>query len=342
MMMVLALVAFSAPAMAQDPMCGALSAADCEVLTQAQAAQAGLTSATFDFTLDIAVGAQTVPLTGDGSFAIDPAVMAELAAVDPTALSSDPTAALTLAGNALKAIDLTLNVNAMGIPLNLLMVDGIGYLNFETLAPMLGGAGAGVPTGWAGLDLSGAIEMMGPMLSGMDMSQLDSAQVDPAQQQALTNAVMQHVEIARSADVDGEAVFTSTFDFGGLLQDEAFLDTIMSQATSGQELTEEQLAQVNSMMAAMSEGINLSFTQTIDLTTHYTTGISFDFDLDGATLTAAAASMGETSAPVEDISFSLDLNLADFNAAPAVTAPAGAPVSTIMDLMGAMGGMGGM
>ncbi len=337
MLMVLALVAFGGSAMAQDPVCGSLTGADCEVLTQAAAAQAGLNSATFTFTLDIAVGEQAIPLTGDGSFSVDPAVKAELAAIDPASLSADPTAALNVLGTALKGFDASLNVNAMGLPLELVLVDGVGYLNFESLAPMLGGAQAGVPAGWAGLDLNGAVEMMGPMLQGMDMSEAQ-AQVDPAQQEALMAAVSQNVTVARAEDVEGQAVFVSTFDFGGLLQNEAFLGLVMAQAAPGQELTEEQLAQVNQMLTAMGEGVNVSFTQNIDLTTYYTTGFTFDFDLDGATLAAAAASVGEEAGSVEDISVSLKLNFADFNAAPALSAPAGAQVSTFQELMGAMGG----
>jgi hypothetical protein len=337
MLMVLALVAFGGSAMAQDPICGSLTGADCEVLTQAAAAQAGLNSATFTFTLDIAVGEQAIPLTGDGSFAVDPAVKAELEAIDPATLSADPTAALNVLGTALKGFDASLNVNAMGMPLELLLVDGIGYLNFESLAPMLGGAEAGIPAGWAGLDLNGAVEMMGPMLQGMDMSEMQN-QVDPAQQEALMAAVSQNVTVVRGDDVDGQAVFVSTFDFGGLLQNEAFLGMVMAQAAPGQELTEEQLAQVNQMLTAMGEGINISFTQNIDLTTYYTTGFTFDFDLDGATLAAAAASIGEDAGPMEDISVVFDLDFADFNAAPALSAPAGAQVSTIQELMGAMGG----
>jgi hypothetical protein len=337
MLMVLALVAFGGSAMAQDPVCGSLTGADCDVLTQAAAAQAELSSATFTFTLDIAVGEQAIPLTGDGSYSFDPAVKAELEAIDPATLQTDPTAALNVLGTALKGFDGSLNINAMGLPLELILVDGVGYLNFEALAPMLGGAQAGVPAGWAGLDLNGAVEMMAPMLQGMDMSEMQT-QVDPAQQDALMAAVSNNVTVVRGEDVDGQAVFVSTFDFGGLLQDEAFLGLVMAQAAPGQELTEEQLAQMNEMLSAMGNGINISFTQTIDLTTYYTTGVSFDFDLDGATLAAAAASVGEETGPVDDISIVLDLDFADFNAAPALSAPAGAQVSTIQELMGAMGG----
>lgn len=337
MLMVLALVAFGGSAMAQDPICGSLTGADCEILTQAAAAQGGLNSATFTFTLDIAVGEQAIPLTGDGSFSVDPAVKAQLEAIDPNTLSADPTAALNVLGTALQGFDASLNVSAMGLPLNLILVDGVGYLNFESLAPMLGGAQAGIPAGWAGLDLNGAVEMMGPMLSGMDMSEAQ-AQVDPAQQEALMAAVTRNTTTVRGEDAEGQANFITTFNFGGLLQDESFLGLVMSQAAPGQELTEEQLAQMNQMLTAMGEGINISFTQSIDLATYYTTGFTFDFDLDGATLAAAAASVGEETGPVEDISVVLDINFADFNAAPALSAPAGAQVSTIQELMGAMGG----
>jgi hypothetical protein len=330
-MVVLALMAFSVPAMAQDAVCGALSAADCDILTQSAAAQGNLNAASFNFTLDITVGAETIPLSGDGQFSIDPSVVS---AIDPSTFATDPAAMFTALGSALGGFDAELNVNAMGLPINLLLIDGIGYLNFEAFAPMLAGAPMEIPAGWAGLDLVGAIEMMGPMLSGMDMGEmgLDSAQVDPAQQEQLMSAVMQHVTVSRAEDEAGQAVFVSSFNFAGLLQDQSFMELMMAQAAPGQELTEDMLAQANEMLAGIGSGISFSATQRIDLNTFNVTGVGFDFDLDGAALTAVS---GEV---VEDISVTGQFNFTDFNAVSALTAPAGAPVTTVMELMGMMGG----
>lgn len=337
MLMVLALVAFGGSAMAQDPVCGSLVDADCAVLTQSAAAQGDLNSAAFTFTLDINVGEQAIPLMGDGSYVVDPAVKAQLAAIDPDVLTEDPTAALDVVGAALKGFSGSLNINAMGLPLSLVLVDGIGYVNLESLSPMLGGAQAGIPAGWVGLDLNGAVEMLAPMLSSADVTEAQ-AQVDPAQQEALMASVAKNVAIVRSADVAGEAVFVTTVDFKGVLQDEAFLSLVMAQAAPGQELTEAQLAEVNKVVTALGDGISLNITQNIDLTSYYTTGFTLDFKVDGETLTAAAASMGESSTPVDDMSFVLSFKFSDFNAAAAITAPASAQVVTLQELMGSMSG----
>lgn len=330
-LMVLALVAFSGVAMAQDPLCGSLSASDCEILTQSAAAQTGLTSATFTFTLDINAGGQAIPLTGDGSYAIDPAA---LAALDPAVLSNmtDPTAIFGILGDLLKGFDGELNVNAMGLPINLLLIDGIGYINFEPFAPMLAGAPVEIPAGWAGLDLVGAIEMFAPMLGSMELPDMQT-QVDPNAQAAIMEAVSKYVTISRAADENGQAVFVTTVDFTGLFQDEAFLGFVMEQAAAqGQELTEDMMAQVGPMLQGVAGSFTFSATQKIDLSTFYATSIGFEFSLDGAALTAIT---GET---VGSVSVAGAFNFADQNAAPALSAPAGAPVATVMDLMGLMGG----
>ncbi|MBK8135987.1 MAG: hypothetical protein IPK52_09120 [Chloroflexi bacterium] len=330
MLMVLALVAFSGVAMAQDPVCGSLSASDCEILTQSAAAQAGLTSATFTFTLDINAGGQAVPLTGDGSYAVDPAV---IAAFDPAAMTNmtDPTAMLGILGDLIKGFDGELNVNAMGMPINLLLVDGVGFINFEPFAPFLAGAPVEIPAGWAGLDLVGALDMLAPMLGSMEMPDVQT-QVDPNAQAAIMEAVVKYVTISRAADENGQAVFVTSVDFGALFQDEAFLGFVMAQAMPGQELTEEMMAQVGPMLQGLGGGFTFSATQKVDLSTFFATSIGFEFNLNGAALSAVA---GET---VQDVSVAGAFNFADFNAAPALSAPAGAPVATIMDLMGLMGG----
>lgn len=328
LMLVLALVAFSAPAMAQDPVCGNLSADDCAIITQSAAAQASLNSASFTFTLDITVGADTVPLMGDGQFAIDRSVVDGL---DMTAMSADPAAALTALGTVLGGFEGELNINAMGLPINLLLIDGTGYINFEPFAPMLAGAPMEIPAGWAGLDLVGALEMMAPMMSGMDMSATPT-EMDPMQQQALIDAVMSYAAIERLADENGQAVFVSSFNFAGLLQDEAFMGLIMAQAAPGQEMTEEMMAEMNAAMQGIGSGITVSATQKIDLSTYQVTSTAVDFDLDGAALSMIS---GEQ---VDDISFKLVFNFTDFNAVSPLSAPAGAPVATLMELMGMMGG----
>lgn len=336
--MILAMLAFGGTAFAQDPVCGNLTGADCDILTQAAAKQESLTSATFDFTLNIGSGADVVPLTGNGSYAIDPAV---IAAIDMDALAgaaADPTAILGALGSLLGAFDGELNINAMGmVDLNLLLIDGTGYLNFGALAPLLGGPEAlqamGLPADWAGLDLVGALEMLGPMMGSMEMPDTgDAPEMDPAQTEALMNSLMSAIVITRGPDEDGKAVFSTTFDLNALFSNEQFMDLLMAQAG---EMSESELAEAQETMNAVGSAVNLSFTQKIDLATFYQTDVEFNVAIDGAAFEAVA---GES---MDSINISGTFSFADFNAAPALSAPAGAPVATVTDLMGMMGAMGG-
>ncbi|MBK9124616.1 MAG: hypothetical protein IPM16_16065 [Chloroflexi bacterium] len=340
LVMILAMLAFGGSAFAQDPLCGNLTGADCDILVQSAAAQEGLTSATFDFTLNIGSGSDIIPLTGNGSYAIDPAA---IAAIDMDALAgaaADPTAVFGALGGVLGAFDGELNINAMGmIDLNLLLIDGVGYLNFGALAPLLGGPEAlgamGLPADWAGLELVGALEMLGPMMGGMEMPDTGgAAAMDPAQTEALMNSLMGAAIITRGADEDGKAVFNTTLDFNAIFNNEEFMGLVMSQAGAG-ELSESELAEAQQMLSALGSAINVSVTQKVDLASFYQTDVEFNIALDGA---AFAAVTGES---MDSISITGGFSFANFNAAPALSAPAGAPVATVMDLMGMMGAMGG-
>lgn len=338
-LMVVALFAMSGLAMAQtDVVCGTLSAADCEIITQSAAAQSSLTSASFDFNLNITSSGQAIPLTGDGSYVIDPAVVAGFDAA-AFANTSDPAAVFEALGKVLGGFQGELNLSVMGaINLNLVLVNGTGYFNFASVAPLLGGAEAlgamGLPAGWAGLDLVGAIDMFAPMLSNPEIAAA-TGEVDPAAQQAIVDAVAANSTITREADENGLAVFVTSVDFGALLQNEAFLSLILEQAAAGQDLGEAEIAQFQQMLASVGQGFNFSATQKIDLSSYYLTSLSFEFNIDGD---AIAAISGEQ---MEDIVIAGAVNFADFNSAAAISAPAGAPIATVMDLMGLMGGMGG-
>ncbi|MFZ2879884.1 MAG: hypothetical protein WA009_10140, partial [Phototrophicaceae bacterium] len=223
------------------------------------------------------------------------------------------------------------------LDLNLLLIDGVGYLNFAPLAPLLGGpealAAMGLPADWAGLELVGALEMLAPMMDSMEMPGAgDVPAVDPAQNEAMLNALMSAAVITRGADENGKAVFSTTLDLNAIFNNEQFMSMMMEQAG---ELSESELAEAQQMMATFGDAITVSVTQKIDLATFYQTDVEFNLAIDGAALAAATGESMDSISVVGAFSF------ADFNAAPALSAPAGAPVATIMDLMGMMGAMGG-
>lgn len=338
-LMLLAMLLVSGLSFAQEPtvLCGGLAEADCAILTQSAEAMAGVTSATF--TLDFAFDAGdqgALNIAANGSFEADMAALG----LDATALaglnSSDPTAVFGVLKTVVQGIKASLNLTvsgsgAMALPaevnVDLLLIDGIGYANFKKLAALAGAdgdqmLGAFGITEWAGLDLVGAIDMMSGM--GAEMGDMSAAQPDTA---ALEAAVAQYVTITRGADVDGEAVFTTTIDLAGLIGDPAFAEMMAAQGT---EMGEAEAAQAMEML----QGVVITSTSNIDLATFYQTAVTFDFSLSGEVLAAAGA-----DAP-SALNLSGGVVFDNFNAAPALTAPEG-PVATIMDLMGLAQGMGG-
>lgn len=339
----LAILLVSGLSFAQEPavLCGGLSEADCAILTQSSTAMAGVSSATFTLDFGLDAGDQgNLALAANGSFEADMAAMG----LDATALaglnSADPTAALAALKPIIQGFKGVLNLTISGSPelglpgevaLDMIMVNGVGYLNFKKLAVLAGPQGDQMLTGfgiteWAGLDLVGAVDMLGGMAAGQP--------VDPATQPdttALMASVSNYVTIVRDADVDGEAVFTTTVDLAGLIADPAFADVIAAQ---GGQMTEENAAQANEVL----KGIVVTATSSIDLTTFFQTSTSFAFSISPEALAATATDGGSVPSA---LNITGTVAFDNFNAAPAVVAPEG-PVATIMDLMNMFGGMGGM
>jgi len=339
-LMLVAMLMVSGLSFAQEPMvmCGGLAEADCAILTQSADAMASVSSATFTLDLSLDAGDQgNMDVVAEGSFEADMAAMG----LDATALAglnaSDPTAAMGVLKTLIQGFKGTMNVtltgsSELGLPgdvnLDLVLVDGIGYMNFKKLATLAGPQGDQMLTGfgiteWAGLDLVGAVDMLGGMAG--EMGDMTAEQPDTA---AVTEAVVNYISITRGADADGEAVFTTTIDLAGLISDPAFADIMAAQGT---EMTEDNAAEAMKVL----EGVVITSTSTIDLTTFFQTSIAFDFAISGEAL----AMSGGTAPSALNLSGNIAFD--NFNAAPAVVAPEG-PVATIMDLMNMFGGMGGM
>lgn len=338
-LMLLAMLLVSGLSFAQEPavLCGGLSEADCAILQQSADAMAGVTSATFTFDLNVDAGDQgSLALAANGSFEADMAALG----LDATALaglnSADPTAVFGVLKTVIQGVKATLNLTVSGtgsaalpadVNVDLILVDGIGYLNFKKLAVLAGPqgdqmlAGFGI-TEWAGLDLVGAVDMMAGM--GAEMGGATAAQPDSAAIQAV---VANYVTVTRGADVDGEAVFTTTVDLAGFMSDPAFAELMAAQGT---EIGEEEAAMAMQMM----EGIVITATSTVNLETFFQTSTAFEFSLSGEVLAMAGADAPSALSIVGTVNFD------NFNAAPAITAPEG-PVATIMDLMQMAQGMGG-
>lgn len=333
-LLLIVMLSLGGASLAQEFDCGGLSDADCAILQRSAEVMEGLTSAAFNFDMLISIDNEVLGLSGNGTFNLD-----NMTEIDPLALNStDPTVALNALGEALSGLNASLNlsINAPDAPpitLNLLLINNVGYLNFESLAFLLGGPETltmmGLPTGWAGLDLADVLSSLGLFLDpsmmgdmGMDMDMDTDMEVSPE----LEAAVAGFSRITRLPDVGGEAVFRTDIDFAGLLEVEEF------RALVDQQLAAQGQAQDAEMIYALLREMDISVTQTVDLNTFFNTSIVLSLALDVANVMP-----GEQGSVVANII----VNLSGFNSTAPAVAPAGAPVATFMDLFMLLGATGG-
>ncbi|MBZ0286417.1 MAG: hypothetical protein K8I30_02300 [Anaerolineae bacterium] len=349
--------------------CGDLAEADCELLQKSADVMKELSSATFDFDVQLSITEdadsepQTLGLTGSGSFSGHPAdmgmdMMAEGA--NPAAMfgamtdalkdfSGDLTLALTLPEKVLEEIPSSKGNLPETINLELRLVDGVGYINTETLKPVLEAMGQKVPPtlkGWIGLDV---VELLTKMIAENPemLSQMGKGMMQPQDNVMFTDptAFVNAVKIERNENSDGAAIFTITFDFASLAADPAFADMIRAQAEKqGETITEAELQKGLDVIAKAGDAIQFTATETIDLETAHIRSMTLSLVLDGSKLPQE----DDDSSDMADVnvSFTATVNIDNFNDAPEITAPEDAIVlpPEMLEGMGAgmMGGaMGG-
>jgi len=340
--------------------CGTLAEADCSILQGAHENAASVTSADVDFSMYLsAEGIPDVPfpleftLTGTGSysgdlssFEMDPAAM--------TALMQDQDAYGEFLSGVLAAFDGQLSLNlslpaqlgAMmelegDVPLNLVLVDGIGYLDFASLkAALPEEAGEDLPDGWGAIDLGQAIQMavaQGDMNMGSTTDTSAFADADFANQYSTVT----RVDDTTLADGTTVAVFQTSFDFSAMMESEemqaAITDAMaQSMAENDTEMTAEQLQMAQDLAMSALNGLDHTFVQMVDPTTSQTRRIEFDMTLDLTELMANAEAMGAEdmgdAQPV--VTFTLDAETSDLNGGQTIEAPADAemfPLEAMMD-----------
>lgn len=339
--------------------CGTLAEADCSILQLAQDNAGSVTSADVDFSMYLsAEGIPDVPfpleftLTGTGaysgdlsSFEMDPAAMA--------ALMQDQDAYGEFLSGALAAFDGELNLNlslpaqlgAMfeldgDVPLNLVLVDGIGYLDFGTLkAALPEDAGADLPDGWGAIDL-GQLIQMAVAQGEMDMSTAtdSSAFADP--EFASQFSEVTRVEDTTLADGTTVAVFETSFDFAAMMESEemqALLAESMAQsmAESGSEMSEEEMQMAQDVAMSALNGLDMSFVQMVDPATSQTRRIEFDMTLDLTQLMADMEAMGaeDMAGATPVVTFTLDAETSGLNGGQTIEAPADAQMFPIEAMM---------
>lgn len=341
LLVLLLLTVVSGAALAQtttgEVYCGDLSADDCAILEQSQTAMQNLTAASFDLFVDVQIEAEgeqmPISLVGSGAYS----------GLDRNAdLSLDGMAALTaLRGfNAELMLTATLPQSLVEesespntLTLELRLVDGVGYLNFDPLQPLINDPQF---AGWGGLDLAGLIgallednpeifNELGSMAAGSGVNPEMFTNMD-------TQAVEQYLTITRTDDGSGaNATFETTVDFAGLLADPAFQDTLRQQMdVSGQGMTEADQQEAFDQMSSAFQDASLLIRQEVDTASGRTASLSVEFDV--AVTDAEDPSENGSAAVTAMINY-------DYENVPTLTAPENASVLPYQQLLSMVGGM---
>lgn len=363
LLVLVAMLLVSGSVLAQDVApevyCGDLAEEDCAVLVQSQAAMTELSAVAFDLQIDVSVtgvpdmdGPVVFALTSDGAYSGDPEMFAMMSSPDMAAMQ-DPVAALTMVVEALRAFDADLSFTLSlpsqlvaededipeSITLELLFVDGLGYVNLEPLAPLFENGSSQVPSqGWLGLDVASMIEAVieqnPDMFEDMEMFGVDASMYgqfsDPM-------AFAQYATITRTDDGSGDtATFDTTFDFAGLVQDPEFQALLEQQIESqGGDVDDEDFQAGLSASQMMLANSVLTATSTIDLTTGYQTSATLSMVIDTTELLAVAAEESDDVPEVPPvITFDFALNLSQFNDVAEIIAPEGAVVIPFESMLG--------
>lgn len=349
----------AAPAFAQDAVfCGDLAAEDCDLLKANATAMESLTSASAQF--EVQLDMENIPnspnlnisVTGDGAYSLSGDMMAM--AEEMVGLEGQEAFDATL--ELLKGFAGTLNLNVSlpaevaaqaGLPsgdiaLELALVDGVGYINFDTVDALAGGQLSAMGfTGWAGLDFIDVIQqfvasspdMLDTFSSSFNAGLSAGSMMDMTALEGLT----QYISMERVEDVDGAAVFVTTVDFGGMASDPAFQDLVKGIVEAqGQAMSDSEFTQAMGILQLMAQDIEIKVTQYVDPDSAYTLSAEISVVVDMTNLMAASGATADGDAVISVVA-SIDYTGHNDTT---VTAP-DAPIAKFADVMQMMGGMSG-
>jgi hypothetical protein len=369
LLLVMFLLAFGGAALAQsqETFCGDLPAADCDLLARSEAAMAALDSASIQFGFNMTFSgipdapdpliislAGTGSYTGAGALTALESLMVEGA--DPAAVANQVLDALAAFNGDLSLI-LTLPAEMTEeipspIVLNLRLVSGVGYVDFDALQPLTNDPSM---TGWGGLDIVNLVrdllrqqpdlfDQLGAMAEMSTMGMTPTLDDDMMARFEDPEFLARFLSIQRLPDENGLAVFETTMDFGALFSEPAMQEMMrqqmqMQMEMSGETMSDADMAMMTQMMSQMFQGFTFILRQVIEPDTAYMRSTSGSGSLD---MTSALADAG---APVDGpvlFAFDISINMTNFNSAPAITAPEGAVLFPYQMLLGMMEDMGEM
>jgi len=334
--------------------CGTLSDADCAILNKSQQAMASLDSASFDLQLNATftnIPQMTQPLnlsiTGNGTYGGLGKLRSDMLN-NQTDSSKLLTALLTdLDGDTTITINLPPELTAqMGgnvpntITVQERLVDGIGYLNMDTLQTLMRNPSV---HGWYGLDLANYIK--NAMLQSPDMFNNPASNMGMMQsyQKAFSDPafINRFVKLARTDDGSTNmATFEITVNMGALMGNPDF-QSIMRQQMQRQNpsMTDDQMNKALTVTSQLFKGMDVSVSETISTDDGYLHSIkgSFAFDATGVMKaeSQASGSSNSTSAatPAPQISVDFTYTYSNFNSAPTISAPPNAVIIPYQSLL---------
>lgn len=349
--------------------CGDLSADDCALLQRSSENYPESTRFEGNIVMDVVSMEDNINLTMDmsGGYAVDRAAMDAFAAyvegLDVDALTADPTTFdvtgfIEQLGTVIGAADADLAFNmqlppelddgSMPNPLtvNLWFVDGVAYVDlapFSMFDPTFDGV-YGIDTNEALMMASAFItpDMLAEFGSGdiemlMEQAGVDQTPVDPA-------LIGNFATVTRLDDVGGLAVFSTSMDIVGMLQDPEMRAYIIENSDT-QDLTVEE---TDAVLTAFSESLTssaMTVTTRIDPATEY--GVSVNFNLgmtfDSDTFITKMEELGESmdgEAGIGLVTIEMEASFmrTDIDSVGSIAAPASATVVPIAELMGGMMG----
>ncbi len=369
LLLLLLLLAMGSVVAAQDMPCGTLAEADCTFLTDSAAAMATVDSATFTLDLTITTSdgedeTSTTTISGGGAFngatgLVGVGMMGMMtnpsSATDPTSMLGGLTEGLADFDGEINLI-ITSSEEDEPTDLQLRLVDGFGYINFDALGlsgddddDSSSGTGRGLNlSGWGGVNLielitraaeelpEGAMDgAMGGMMGGMagvgNNPQLPEG-FDP---ELMSSAIV----ITRLPDEEFNgvtvAVFQTTLDLASVMSDPAMIEAIQQQMAENmpadQEMTPEQSQQMMQGMMALYEGMNFSVITRIGIDDHYIRSIEANMSMDMSGMAAAAPADASVSNGSFSLAFSLTMD--QFNEPQTITAPEEPNIVEVDDLL---------
>ena len=350
---------FGGAAFAQEAtpqFCGTLAQDDCAILQKSQQAMAGLDSASFAAQVDITVsnvpdlkGPLTINITGSGSYGgmgklrDDMTSAATTAATDPsqlivkllTDLDADFSITFNLSPEAMQQLGVQMRDSSITVQERL--VDGIGYLNLDTLQALMGSGGSSLK-GWYGLDLANLVKAAIQQMPQMFNNSMGNMGMMQDYQKAFSDPdfMNRFVKIERSDDGStSTATFDITLNLGTLMGSPEFQSMMRQQMqTQNPSMSDDAMNQAMAMESQMFKGIDVKLSEDISSDDGYVQSIKGNFSFDSTGMMATMNNPSSASASATP-KFSIDFTYtySNFNDAPTITAPPNAIIIPYQSLL---------